>query len=248
MSYLAIYCLAYTAWVEAAPIDIVDAIIWVIREWGLWLLLTPVLSTALRAHHQKPSLSWSAHAQFYGVGAMLAVALTLGSRVTLDVLEGAEAFTSFIYFLPRHLTAFAIVVLVWQVIYRPHPARQRKAAVAPQPAALCHSLLVFQGKRECLVKVESIDALSAAGNYVDIFCGQEQYLVRSSLKQLQQRLPADSFVQVHRSHLVNIGAIEQIVVQPAGNGTVVLRSDQQIPMSKGYRAQLKRLSMVQQSG
>src|SRR5690606_11981664 len=81
--------------------------------------------------------------------------------------------------------------------------------------------------------------VSAAGNYVDIRCGDAVYLLRSSLRQMEDALPRGRFVRVHRSHLVNTGSLLHMTRTAAGNGSVVVRGGHVVPMSKKYRSLLK---------
>ena len=101
------------------------------------------------------------------------------------------------------------------------------------------SLMVQRGKDECLVEISAIDAVSAAGNYVDIYSGENQYILRSTLKSIEARLPRDKFVRTHRSHIVQISAIDRIRVQESGNGEVLLNTGKVLSLSKSYRKLLR---------
>src|SRR5690606_15098728 len=52
MGVLVVYCVLYTAIVEAAPVDLADSAVWPVREWGIWLALTPLVCAGLRALHE----------------------------------------------------------------------------------------------------------------------------------------------------------------------------------------------------
>jgi len=47
-------------------------------------------------------------------------------------------------------------------------------------------------------------------NYLELHCGEKQYLVRSTLREFVEKLPADLFLQVHKSYCVNIKHISAI--------------------------------------
>ena len=47
-------------------------------------------------------------------------------------------------------------------------------------------------------------------NYVSVYLGDKKLVVHSTLKSIQQQLPATSFIQPHKSYLVNIHAVQSI--------------------------------------
>lgn len=262
MSYLAIYCLLYTGVVESAPIELAASFLWVLREWGIWLVLTPLVCTGLRALHTS-TRNYTQLARLYVLLSMAVLGVALSYRVTLDVYGGAGLAASVIYFFPKYATAFILVVLAWHLTETKRAESEGAPALsatdaAPSPsqpdtfisanpvsgasipgASISGTLLVSTGQHETLIRIEEIDVLSAAGNYVDIHCKNNVYLLRSSLKQLEETLPAQQFVRVHRSHLVNLDALLYITRTAAGNGSVALRGGQQVPISKKYRTALK---------
>lgn len=242
MGVLVVYCVLYTAIVEAAPVDLADSAVWPVREWGIWLALTPLVCAGLRALHEAAAarrrVAWR-----YGALCAAALGAALACRVGLDVLEGASPAASLVYFLPRHATALALVVLAWRLIERREGGEDAAVGTpvdhGSPPLALSATLLVSQGRQERLVRVGEIDVVSAAGNYVDIRCGDAVYLLRSSLRQMEDALPRGRFVRVHRSHLVNTGSLLHMTRTAAGNGSVVVRGGHVVPMSKKYRSLLK---------
>jgi DNA-binding LytR/AlgR family response regulator len=104
--------------------------------------------------------------------------------------------------------------------------------------------LVSRGADECLIQLESIESLSAAGNYVEIVANGQCYLLRSPLKQVEGMLPPEKFLRIHRSHIVKREEISRIKTQPSGNGTVQLRSGRALPMSKNHKIELQRFRLA----
>src|SRR5690606_29775863 len=101
---------------------------------------------------------------------------------------------------------------------------------------------------QCLIQIDRIECVSAAGNYVELIERGQRYLTRATLKQLEDLLPGDEFIRIHRSHLVRRDEIERIKSQPSGNGTVQLRGGWVLPMSKRYKQALQRYRPVEQYG
>jgi two-component system LytT family response regulator len=61
------------------------------------------------------------------------------------------------------------------------------------------------------IDIGAIVHISASGDYVDVYSNGRRHLLHMSMNELASRLDPDVFRQVHRSHIVNIDAIEKIV-------------------------------------
>jgi two-component system LytT family response regulator len=240
------YCLTYQALVWAVTPDVTHTVTLALREWGAWLLVTPLVFGSLsRSAGQRGRLRERA------VIAALAIAATALVPVAVDLATHTRGLpASLAIFLPRNVLAFAVTCLVWQVFVRraevvstPAPAMEPATSAAPEPAAptLPDALLVSKGADQCLVAVDRVQRVSAAGNYVEVHASGQVYLLRATLGQAQMRLPGARFVRIHRSHIVAVDEIERIRVQRSGSGVVVLRDGSSLPISKRYRAALQRL-------
>jgi DNA-binding LytR/AlgR family response regulator len=97
---------------------------------------------------------------------------------------------------------------------------------------------IFVRKGSSLVKLSYDDILwiEAMENYVLVITAKEKLTVHFTLKAILQKLPPEQFLQVHRSHIVNIHKINEI------NRTSLLinngSADQEIPVGKSYREPL----------
>jgi two-component system, LytTR family, response regulator len=100
-------------------------------------------------------------------------------------------------------------------------------------------LVMKSGGTVTFVDVEDLDWIEAAGVYVYLHAGPKVHLYRSSVTQLLQRLDPHRFVRVHRSAAVNTARIRELRTRSHGDFTVVLQGGAEVPMSRGYRAQLE---------
>lgn len=241
------YCLTYQALVWSVTPDVTRTLTTALREWGAWLFVTPLVFGALsRSVEQRGRLRERA------IVAALAIAATAMVPVAADLVTHTRGLAaSLAIFLPRNVLAFAVACLVWKVFVRREPAR----AIAPAPAqaqtqaqtqgpaasALPDALLVSKGADQCLVAVDRVQRVSAAGNYVEVFAGGQVYLLRATLGQAEARLPAARFVRIHRSHIVAVDEIERMRVHRSGSGLVILHDGSTLPLSKRYRAALRSL-------
>jgi DNA-binding LytR/AlgR family response regulator len=84
------------------------------------------------------------------------------------------------------------------------------------------------GKIEKIVMAEVI-YIEAMANYVIIYTRQKKYITYLTFSGIEEQLPAELFVRIHKSYLVAISAIQTI------DGDEVLTSSMRLPISKNYR-------------
>ncbi len=71
---------------------------------------------------------------------------------------------------------------------------------------------IFVRSRDRLVKIliQSVHYLQAERNYTRIFTTNKEYLLSLTLKHLEEKLPTEQFVRIHRSYMVNVAHIEEV--------------------------------------
>lgn len=99
--------------------------------------------------------------------------------------------------------------------------------------------LVKKLGREFLVKVADIDWIQASGNYVNLHVDGRVYPLRDTMTAIEARLSDQNFARVHRSAVVNLDRVAEIVPFDTGDGQVRLTDNQEIPVSRRYRKQLR---------
>lgn len=109
----------------------------------------------------------------------------------------------------------------------------------PEASAHPERLVVRSNGRVLFFKVDEIDWIDAAGNYVRLNAGEHSHLLRETMAGIEGRLDAERFVRIHRSTIVNIDRVKELVQGPHGDFVVVLRSGKRLPLSRGYRERLE---------
>ena len=110
--------------------------------------------------------------------------------------------------------------------------------IKPEPPQASERLVVKSGGRIHFVRIDEIESIDAAGNYVRLHVETKAYLFRETMNAIEQRLNPSRFVRIHRSHIVNIDRIKEL--QPgAGEHVVVLRNGVRLTLSRGYRDKLQ---------
>ena len=91
------------------------------------------------------------------------------------------------------------------------------------------------GSRLVFVDADDIDWISAEGVYVRLHVGGTSYLLRESLNNVEARLDAGRFKRIHRSTMVNVDRIREIVPHVHGGAVVHLCDGTQLKLSRTYR-------------
>ena len=110
-----------------------------------------------------------------------------------------------------------------------------------QPSSPYLQRLVIRSEGSILlVRVEDVDWLEAAGNYVCVHLGKRNHIVRDSLAHLEKQLDPARFLRVHRSTMVNLDRIRELRPTFQGDYKVVLLSGDILPLGRKYREALTR--------
>jgi two-component system LytT family response regulator len=95
-----------------------------------------------------------------------------------------------------------------------------------------------------LIKVDSIAWVDAAGDYMCVHAGGETHIMRCTMKQLLEDLDASTFKRVHRSTIVNLNCIEEVIPHTKGEYFLQLENGEQIKVSRNYRDTIKSFLMT----
>jgi two-component system LytT family response regulator len=106
--------------------------------------------------------------------------------------------------------------------------------------------MVFKSRGRILfLSVDDIRWIEAQENYVKICTGKDSHLLRETIGSLENRLDPNSFLRVHRSAIVNLHHVKEVKNEADGDATVVLKSGEQVPMSRSYRSKIQKLLKFQ---
>ena len=102
-------------------------------------------------------------------------------------------------------------------------------------------LAVKSSGRVLFVKLDDIDWVEAADNYVNLHVGSESHLLRETMGALEDKLPARKFLRISRSTIVNVERIKEMQPMFHGEYAVILRTGTRLTLSRGYRDKLNQL-------
>lgn len=100
---------------------------------------------------------------------------------------------------------------------------------------------IFVRHREKIVKIFIADILyvEADRNYCHLYTASKEYLLTTTLKAMEDKLPVAYFVRVHRSYLANLTQVDEV-----GEGHIGVKG-KTIPLSHNLReALLKRIQTI----
>jgi two-component system LytT family response regulator len=96
-------------------------------------------------------------------------------------------------------------------------------------------LAVKRDQRIVLVNVTDIDWFESSANYVHVHTGQTSDAVRMTMGELERRLDPTRFARIHRSTIVQIERINDIIAAWHGDFDVTLRDGTVLRLSRNYR-------------
>lgn len=97
-------------------------------------------------------------------------------------------------------------------------------------------VLIRDGARVQVIPVERIDYVEAQDDYVAFFAEGRQWLKNQRMAELESQLDPRAFLRVHRSYIVNLGAIARIEPTGKDGHCALLKSGARIPISRsGYQ-------------
>lgn len=99
--------------------------------------------------------------------------------------------------------------------------------------------LVKKLGREFLVRIDEIDWIESSGNYVNLHVGDRVYPLRETMTRIDARLLPMGFQRVHRSAIVNLDRVAEIVAFDTGDGEARLQTDARVPVSRRFRQELR---------
>ena len=93
-------------------------------------------------------------------------------------------------------------------------------------------LAVHIGKRLRVVPLDEVRWIEADEGFVFAHTDDGRYRTDFTLSELEKRLPPEGFIRTHRSAIVNLSAVYELVPEPAGTATLRLREGTEVPVAR----------------
>lgn len=248
---------ATSLWMEAAREgDTTPAWVWFVLEYSSGLAMIALFPMVLWYVNRFP-LDWAAFRKNIGWHLLGSLAFTLLHMLFMSVLRklafavvgSTYSFYDFSWQLLYEYrkdawtyAGFLCVIYVYRFIL----VRLRgEAQLVPEgenspPETVPDRLLVKKLGKEFIVRVDEIEWLESAGNYVNLHVGKRIYPLRSTLSSLVERLESRGFRRTHRSTGVNLECVASITPLESGDAEIVLTTGQKLGLSRRYREAFRR--------
>lgn len=96
--------------------------------------------------------------------------------------------------------------------------------------------IVFLKKDSQMISIRKSDILwaEAMGDYSVLYTEKEKYVLHCTLKAVEEKLPAQTYLRVHRSYIVRLDTIEKV------EDNTIYSNKKSIPIGKSYREEVFR--------
>lgn len=230
---------------------VTDDVVWLMG----WLLFAPaVVWTARRGMRLS---STGAAVAFHVMAAATTILLHLAVTGTAARLLGRTAFQATVAYdvlfpLGWRLLPGAMVyaLLVFIVTTRANmmaaapvvpgaPAKVEAEPTARRPLG-ASAIALVDGGRTLLFEPVEIAWIKASDDYAEVHARGKTWLIRESLDSLERRLPSPTFHRTHRSAIVNLRHVLEVVRTSRHRHVALLRDGTRVPVSATRRVALDR--------
>lgn len=108
------------------------------------------------------------------------------------------------------------------------------------PGEIWDWIVIKTGGMTRFVMAAEIDWIEAAGVYVNLHVQGKEFVYRTSLGAVTQRLDPYRFVRVHRSSVINLKSVVQLEPTSHGEFEILLKDGARLTLSRHYRAEVEK--------
>lgn len=101
-------------------------------------------------------------------------------------------------------------------------------------------IMIKTSDRIFFLPVDEIDWIESAGNYVRIHSGDENYLLRETMTNMEDKLDPDTFFRVHRSTIINLDKVKELEQWFHGDYQIIMETGEKLTLSRNYKELLRK--------
>jgi DNA-binding LytR/AlgR family response regulator len=136
-----------------------------------------------------------------------------------------------------NLAGFLVIIHALGFFGRMRAYELAAAAIANAPGYVTQIPVRSRG-RITVLEFTSVDWIEAQGNYLALHVGPTTHLIRESIARLEARLDPAHFTRIHRSTIVAVNRIRDMVPLGAGDATLRLKDGTELRISRNFRDRL----------
>jgi 4-amino-4-deoxy-L-arabinose transferase-like glycosyltransferase len=172
--------------------------------------------------------------------AVLSVLLTVGIEALAMYLLDPSSFRHFAATIPVRVVITLLIFAVARLYYLLHESRESAHKEQPVAAQPVDRITVRSGQKIKIIPVDEIIYIKADGDYISIHTSEGNWLKEQTMKHTEDLLPADKFLRIHRSFIVNACHISRIE-RYGEQQQVVLLNGEKIKISAARYHSLKQI-------
>jgi two-component system, LytTR family, response regulator len=116
---------------------------------------------------------------------------------------------------------------------------RQKSAGSPSDSQEPSELLLIKSRGRLLfLRMAELKWVEAERDYVRLHLEKDSHFIRDTMNNFQRRLNKNGFIRIHRSTIVNVNEICEILPLLGGDYSVVLRDKTELTLSRRYRSSL----------
>ena len=116
--------------------------------------------------------------------------------------------------------------------------RQKTTGSSSDSQESSELLLIKSRGRLLFLRMAELKWVEAERDYVRLHLEKDSHFIRDTMNNFQRRLDKNGFIRIHRSTIVNVKEICEILPLMGGDYSVVLRDKTQLTLSRRYRSSL----------
>lgn len=109
-----------------------------------------------------------------------------------------------------------------------------------EPSTPDRALALIEPNVITMTNMDDIIWLEAAGDYVCVHLTGKTKIVRRTLKAFMADLPSDGFQKIHRSTIINLNHVSEMIAQKKGEAILVMSDDHRLKVSRTYGSVLRK--------
>lgn len=116
---------------------------------------------------------------------------------------------------------------------------------SPDPYDRSGMLQVRDAGTVYFIPYNDVQLIEAAGDYSLVHTPDKEYALRTTIRSLEDKLPAGLFVRVHRSTIVAAQHVREVRMLAKGEAQITLSNGQLVKASRSYREAVRQLTVKQ---
>ena len=233
--------------------------------WYIWALLTPLIFFIAKKYPFEKDSWLKALLVHIPASVLFSLFYILINNILNAFFEGEPLFTErfndnyfFILFNTFHkeIITYCLILIAWNAYSYFRKYKEKNSIVSHleiEKAELenkmneiqtngkghLERIVIKSGGNITFIKPDNIDWIEASDYYVQIHTKGKKYLVRESMKNLEEKLDKTKFFRIHRSSIINIERIKEMKHYNRVDYIVILNDKTTLKLSRSRRKKLQ---------